>query len=245
LTIQNLADAKKAIEESRRAKISKWRLGKPRSLEVRVKISKGMLGKVLTVEHRKNISLGIMGMVFTEEHKKNMSKGLLGKRRTFTEEHKQNISRGLSGRTFSEEHKKKLRDRVLSEESKQILRDRLRQIPSKDTTIEVFTQESLVRHGIAFLTHTSILGQPDIQLLDYRVLIFIDGCYWHSCRKCGFINEQTNTYDENITTTLRTEGWLVIRIWEHDIRSDHDIVIKKLEEYTTMTDKMELEKWVN
>ena len=70
--------------------------------------------------------------------------------------------------------------------------------------------------------------RPDFVFHDSRVVVFIDGCFWHSCPKHGSIPatrpdfwkpklNATRRRDRAVTACLRSAGWTVIRIWEHDI----------------------------
>lgn len=69
--------------------------------------------------------------------------------------------------------------------------------------------------------------RPDIVFTRRRVVVFVDGCFWHSCPVHG-VPPRTNTsywgpkLQRNIerdlqnTQMLEAEGWTVIRIWEHE-----------------------------
>ena len=91
--------------------------------------------------------------------------------------------------------------------------------------------------GIRFFTHDgyqSVKGQrlpgnPDLVFPRKRLIIFVDGCFWHGCPKCvkhsGLRDEfwiqkiSTNrSRDQRIKTQLENMGWTVLRIPEHDIR---------------------------
>lgn len=77
-----------------------------------------------------------------------------------------------------------------------------------------------------------IAGKPDIIFRQSKVAIFLDGCFWHGCPSCCKKIPATNTeywkkkilhnielgkiYDEN----LRNMGWIVIRIWEHELKDN-------------------------
>lgn len=76
-----------------------------------------------------------------------------------------------------------------------------------------------------------LAGKPDVVFEKERLTIFIDGCFWHGCPQCHKKLPQTNReywsrkINRNIALAkstnrqLRKEGWFVIRIWEHEIRS--------------------------
>ncbi|SRR5258708_28734970 len=74
--------------------------------------------------------------------------------------------------------------------------------------------------------HTKLLGKPDFCWFQERIVVFIDGCFWHGHR-CGknlrpkknaqlWISklEATRLRDRRITRQLRAEGWVVLRFWE-------------------------------
>ena len=96
----------------------------------------------------------------------------------------------------------------------------------------------LWRRGHRYLTHDGyrsvsgerLTGKPDLVFPRKRVVIFVDGCFWHGCLSCGKAPEQSGEFwaekiatnrrrDERVTATLETEGWTVLRIPEHDVRT--------------------------
>ena len=53
-------------------------------------------------------------------------------------------------------------------------------IRSKDTGIEMFVRRALYAAGFRFRLHRKDLpGKPDIVLPRYRMVIFVNGCFWH------------------------------------------------------------------
>jgi DNA mismatch endonuclease (patch repair protein) len=77
----------------------------------------------------------------------------------------------------------------------------------------------------------SLCGNPDFVFPKLHVAVFVDGCYWHGCPKCGLVSKSNTDYwlakiernrrrDKENARSLRREGWVVVRIWEHDLR-DH------------------------
>ena len=76
--------------------------------------------------------------------------------------------------------------------------------------------------------HTALLGRPDFTFRKARLVIFVDGCFWHGCPKHStrpannraFWSKKLNgnkARDRLVTRTLRRGGWRVLRIWEHDL----------------------------
>ncbi len=86
-----------------------------------------------------------------------------------------------------------------------------------------------------------ILGQPDIYFDKQKLAIFIDGCFWHGCPKCGHIPKTRKSFwsakfrsnrlrDKKVNCYLMKSGIQVFRIWEHQLLGSKNIVavIKKI-----------------
>lgn len=83
--------------------------------------------------------------------------------------------------------------------------------------------------------HSTIFGRPDFVFPTQRVAIFVDGCFWHGCPKHGQVPATNNRFwqeklqrnkrrDRLVGKTLRSAGWLVLRIWQHEFRNIRRIV---------------------
>ncbi len=73
-----------------------------------------------------------------------------------------------------------------------------------------------------------LLGKPDFTFRRERVVVFVDGCFWHGCPKCykrpGSNQEFWDTkiannrkHDRLVGRELRRLGWHVLRIWQHQL----------------------------
>jgi len=71
-------------------------------------------------------------------------------------------------------------------------------------------------------------GKPDLVFEAAKLVVFLDGCYWHGCPKCYRPPTSNTSYwyekfqrnkarDRRVGRLLRREGWRVVRIWEHEI----------------------------
>ncbi len=81
----------------------------------------------------------------------------------------------------------------------------------------------------------NVVGKPDIVFAERRIAIFVDGCFWHGCPHCQRKLPKTNhaywtrkinrniALAEAINEQLRRNGWSVIRIWEHEVRTAEDL----------------------
>jgi G:T-mismatch repair DNA endonuclease (very short patch repair protein) len=77
-----------------------------------------------------------------------------------------------------------------------------------------------VRYERQYFAHVPGAGRHpwDFAIPDRRILIEVDGCYWHGCKTCGFEGvDGRAALDEKQTRAAEEVGWKVIRIAEHDI----------------------------
>jgi DNA mismatch endonuclease, patch repair protein len=90
------------------------------------------------------------------------------------------------------------------------------------------------------LGHDSGLpGRPDFIFLGDQVAVFVDGCFWHGCRRCRSIPisnrpfwlekiETNRSRDRRNVRKLRSMGWNVVRIWEHELNSNRIRILDKI-----------------
>ena len=73
-----------------------------------------------------------------------------------------------------------------------------------------------------------ILGHPDFVFYRERLCVFVDGCFWHGCPLHATRPKQNRVFwdaklkrnrerDHKVTRALQKEGWIVLRIWEHEL----------------------------
>lgn len=94
--------------------------------------------------------------------------------------------------------------------------------------------------GVTGWRRNSVLfGRPDFVFPARRVALFVDGCFWHGCRRrckppprnSDFWElkiSQNRKRDRLVSKTLRDEGWTVLRIWEHDLAGNHRAVLRRI-----------------
>jgi len=112
-------------------------------------------------------------------------------------------------------------------------------IKGKDTKLEVRVRSELHKRGFRFQKHVKILpGKPDIVFNKSKVVVFIDGDFWHGYRFPSWEHKVSNFWKEKIAKNrkrdqnnfrkLRSMGWKVIRIWQHELEKDFDSCIRKI-----------------
>lgn len=109
-------------------------------------------------------------------------------------------------------------------------------------TTEMCLRFALVRAGIGGwkIRPNGILGNPDFFFPDGRLIVFVDGCFWHGCRKCGHIPrtngafwkakiERNKLRDRQTTMSLRGDRFKVLRFWEHELTDNIQRCIAKVQ----------------
>lgn len=102
------------------------------------------------------------------------------------------------------------------------------QIKCRDTSLEIKIKTFLKNRG--FVYQPKMYGKPDFADHEKKIVIFLDGCFWHKCPKhfkypATNINFWKNKLDTNairdkeITLNYKNSGWVVIRTWEHYLKS--------------------------
>ena len=109
---------------------------------------------------------------------------------------------------------------------------RIRSYGNKDTELALVRVFRL--YGITgWRRHQSLLGRPDFVFPNERLVVFVDGCFWHGCRIHSKVPKTNRAYwskkllynqrrDRRVACSLRRKGWRVMRIWEHDLVSKHE-----------------------
>lgn len=96
--------------------------------------------------------------------------------------------------------------------------------------IEIFKENNI--HG--WRRNYKVKGHPDFVFLDKRIAIFVDGCFWHGhdCRNTRPKDnedywtkkrERNIRHDKEITEYFKSRGWMVIRIWECELKKQNTI----------------------
>ncbi len=120
-------------------------------------------------------------------------------------------------------------------------------IRSRNTKPEIKVRQWLWKHGYRYrLNVKGVPGKPDIVMRKYRTAIFVNGCFWHGhdvqvtgdrlqgtvenspCCKIPQTNREfwvnkirrNQERDRQNCQTLRDNGWLVIVVWECQLKAN-------------------------
>lgn len=125
---------------------------------------------------------------------------------------------------------------IMSAEKRSALMSRIK---GKGTKPEQLMVAALRAEGFEFEQHVRDLpGTPDIVFRDARVVVFVDGDFWHGWRFPLWEHKLSIKWREKIAATrrrdqrnfrtLRREGWVVLRIWEHQVENNIDRVVARV-----------------
>lgn len=108
---------------------------------------------------------------------------------------------------------------------------------SQDTEPELQLRRELHRRGLRYRLNQQVVPgtkrrRVDITFPGTRVAVFVDGCFWHGCEEHGRREHHVNGWywpakiegnrerDRDTDARLTAAGWLVVRIWEHELPAD-------------------------
>lgn len=106
-------------------------------------------------------------------------------------------------------------------------------IKGKETGLEKRGFEVLRCAGVRFRKHPGgIIGKPDAANKSKKFAVFFDSAFWHgydwkkrrrdikSNKRFWIAKIEGNIRrDKQVNRILRSQGWRVIRIWEHELAS--------------------------
>ena len=116
----------------------------------------------------------------------------------------------------------------------------MRRVRQRDTSPEMAVRKALWAEGLRYRLHRKIEGiRPDIVFVGAKVAVFIDGCFWHGC-PIHYVKPRTKSHywdpklldnverDRRQTMLLEDAGWRVLRLWEHQVKTDLDQVVRSV-----------------
>lgn len=115
-------------------------------------------------------------------------------------------------------------------------------IKGTGTKLEISLRKALYNSGVRGyrINYKKLPGKPDIAFPNKKIVIFIHGCFWHGCKVCGRrIPNHNSDYwankinkniarDENKKAELEKMGYMVIELWEHEIKKELENVVKRM-----------------
>ncbi len=116
-------------------------------------------------------------------------------------------------------------------------------IKSKHSKPEMILRRAIWAKNIRFRLHDkSLPGRPDIVIKKYKLVIFVDGEFWHGfewkkqrerikSNRLFWIPkiERNMQKDERNNRALRNMGYTVFRFWSQDVLKDLPTVLNQIE----------------
>ncbi|SFD62587.1 very short patch repair endonuclease [Streptomyces aidingensis] len=102
---------------------------------------------------------------------------------------------------------------------------------NRNTSPEVAVRRLLYAAGFRYRLHRPVPGMRrrtiDIAFPGPKVAVFLDGCFWHGCPEHATQPKANSEWwrqkldknmsrDRETTERLASEGWTVLRFWEHE-----------------------------
>jgi len=231
-TILRMSAAQKGriISPEHRDRIRKTLTGRKASPETRKRLRESMRLRPHSVWEKMGDTT--KGVPKSKDHKRKISEALRGKKKSI--EHRKHMSEATKGcasrYTRTKEINEKMRQSI-------IRRMQTHPGPFKDTSIEVAVRKGLEDRGIGFYQQHNICGRMvDFMIPQGMVVVECDGCYWHCCPICRKhtkderIVSRVTRKDKERTGVLVRAGYVVVRFWGHEIKSDVQSCIDKIEE---------------
>lgn len=118
----------------------------------------------------------------------------------------------------------------------------MRAVPRSDTAPEVRLRHALHRMGLRYRLHVrSLPGSPDIVFSAPRVVVFVQGCYWHRHEGCRLSTTPKSNAafwqakfrdnvarDRRVVEQLESKGWVVVVAWQCEVQACTDVVARRV-----------------
>lgn len=113
----------------------------------------------------------------------------------------------------------------------------------KNKSTELRLIEIFNKNGIkGWRRNYPVKGHPDFVFQEKKVAVFVDGCFWHGhdCRNTRPSDNQAYwqrkrerniRHDLEVTALFESRGWIVLRIWECELKKKNEaVIIERLSE---------------
>lgn len=106
--------------------------------------------------------------------------------------------------------------------------------------LESIVTKELWKKGYRFRRNSKdLFGKPDISIKKYKIVIFIDSCFWHQCPIHGNMPKTNVEFwkkklsrnierDKEVNQYYKEEGWNIKRVWEHEVKKNLNEVIEDI-----------------
>jgi DNA mismatch endonuclease, patch repair protein len=110
------------------------------------------------------------------------------------------------------------------------------------SSLENRVTKELWRMGFRFRKNANLFGKPDISIKKYKIVIFIDSCFWHCCPIHGNMPKSNKEYweknlernkmrDNKVNNYYKEKGWHILRVWEHNFKDSFNLTINQISDF--------------
>lgn len=119
-------------------------------------------------------------------------------------------------------------------------RKNMQNIRSTNTKMEQRVLRKLWKLGLRYRKNVrSLPGKPDIAIKKYKIVVFLDSCFFHACPHHFIMPKNNRDYwekkikrnierDYEINQYYLNNEWTVMRFWEHETRKELDKVVNHI-----------------
>jgi DNA mismatch endonuclease (patch repair protein) len=112
-------------------------------------------------------------------------------------------------------------------------------VRQRDTRPELLLRRALWAAGCRYRKQAALPGRPDLAFPGARLVVFVDGCYWHGCPR-HYSSPATNRpfwihklrgndeRDQRKDAELVALGWRVLHLWECEIKGGIEVVVARV-----------------
>jgi DNA mismatch endonuclease, patch repair protein len=110
----------------------------------------------------------------------------------------------------------------------------------RDTTPELALRRGLWAGGVRGwrCDYGRAAGRPDVAWPSLRVAVFVDGAFWHGHPSRHRPGRSGRYWDDKIArnverdrrndAALTADGWIVLRVWDFEVRRDVTAVVERI-----------------
>jgi DNA mismatch endonuclease (patch repair protein) len=114
-----------------------------------------------------------------------------------------------------------------SERARAVMKGNRRRDTTPELAVRRLVHATGLRYRVDWPPIPGLRRRADLVFAKARVAVFVDGCFWHGCPEHGTTSKSNAQYweekinnnrlrDADTNQRLGTEGWTVIRAWEHE-----------------------------
>lgn len=119
-------------------------------------------------------------------------------------------------------------------------RSRMMKSVKSVSQLENLVGSALWARGYRFRRNSKkLFGKPDISIKKYKIVVFIDSCFWHFCPIHGRIPKKNIEYweakykkntnrDKEVNRYYEERNWNIMRVWEHELKEDFEGTIDSI-----------------